>query len=134
MDAENRESAADVTSSASGTAARMKRNIADKAADAKDALEDFGRKAADKFEDSRQSTAGALDRTATTLHSGSDQLSDFGHSAADRVQATADYLRETDLQTIGQDIQDLVRRYPTQALAAAAIVGFLIARGLRSND
>jgi hypothetical protein len=76
----------------------------------------------------------ALDRTATTLHSGSDQLSDLGHSAADRLQSTADYLRESDLQSIGQDIQDLVRRYPVASLAGAAFLGFLIARGLSSRD
>ena len=91
-------------------------------------------KAADKIEDSRQNTASALDRTATTLHSGSDQLSDFGHSAADRLQSTAAYLRETDLQSMGQDIQDLIRRYPAQCLAAAAVLGFLVARGLRGDD
>jgi ElaB/YqjD/DUF883 family membrane-anchored ribosome-binding protein len=134
MDANNRESAADVASTAAGTAARMKRSITDKASEAKDALSDLGRKAADKFEDSRQNTASALDRTATSLHSGSDQLSDLGHTAADRLQSTADYLRETDLKNMGQDIQDLIRRYPAQCLGAAAVLGFLIARGLRRND
>jgi ElaB/YqjD/DUF883 family membrane-anchored ribosome-binding protein len=133
MDANNRESAADVSStssSSSGAAARMKRTLAEKAADAKESLTELGRRAADKLEDSRDSTARALDKTATSLHSGADQFSHVGHYAADRLQATADYVRETDLESIFDDVQNLVRRYPAQALAGAAILGFLVARGL----
>jgi len=31
-------------------------------------------------------------------------------------------------------VQDIIKRYPGQSLAAAAILGFLLARGLRSGD
>jgi|HubBroStandDraft_2_1064218.scaffolds.fasta_scaffold01099_6 ElaB/YqjD/DUF883 family membrane-anchored ribosome-binding protein len=135
MDEFNRESASDPgTASSTGTAARMKRNVSDKAADAKEALNDLGRKAADKFEDSRQSTASALERGASSLHSTSDQLSDFGHTAADRIQSTADYVRQTDLRGMAEDIQDVVKRYPGASLAVAAVLGFIIARSLRSSD
>jgi ElaB/YqjD/DUF883 family membrane-anchored ribosome-binding protein len=133
MDANNRESAADVSNTSSGTtgtAARMKKTIADKASDVKESLNEFGHKAADKLDESRESTARALEKTSTSLHSGADQFSDAGHYAADRLQATADYVRETDLESIFEDVQNLVRRYPTQALAGAAILGFLVARGL----
>jgi ElaB/YqjD/DUF883 family membrane-anchored ribosome-binding protein len=135
MDANNRESAADVlNTSAAGTAARMKRTISDKAADAKDALNDFGQRAADKFDESRESTARALEKTSTSMHSGADQFSDMGHYAADRLQATAEYVRDTDLEGIFGDLQNLVRRYPVQTLAGAAILGFLVARGLSRSD
>jgi ElaB/YqjD/DUF883 family membrane-anchored ribosome-binding protein len=135
MDEFNRGSASDPgTASSTGTAARMKRNVSDKAADAKEALNDLGRKAADKFEDSRQSTASALERGASSLHSTSDQLSDFGHTAADRIQSTADYVRQTDLRGMAEDIQDVVKRYPGASLAVAAVLGFIIARSLRSSD
>jgi hypothetical protein len=76
-------------------------------------------------------TADALHKTASRLHSRADQVSDFGHSAAQRLQATANYMRETDVEDIALDLQGIVRRYPVQALAAAAFVGFLFARGLR---
>jgi ElaB/YqjD/DUF883 family membrane-anchored ribosome-binding protein len=135
MDEFNRESASDPgTASSTGTAARMKRNVSDKAADAKEALNELGRKAAGKFEDSRQSTASALERGASSLHSTSDQLSDFGHTAADRIQSTADYVRQTDLRGMAEDIQDVVKRYPGASLAVAAVLGFIIARSLRSSD
>ena len=119
---------------ATGTAARMKEQISDKAADVKEKVSDFGRKAADKIDDSRASAAGALDKTASSLHSGSDQLSGAAHSAADKIQATADYVRRTDLKGMADDLQNIVKRYPGQSLAAAAILGFLVARGLRSSD
>jgi hypothetical protein len=47
------------------------------------------------------------------------------------VSNTADYLRATDLDRMIEDLQCIVKRYPGRSLAAAAIVGFLIARGLR---
>jgi ElaB/YqjD/DUF883 family membrane-anchored ribosome-binding protein len=110
-----------------GTAARMKEQAASKVAD------DFGRKAAEKFDESRESAAGALDQTASSLHSSGDKLSGAAHSAADKIQAGADYVRRTDLHGMAHDLQDLVKRYPGQSLAAAAILGFLVARGFRGD-
>jgi ElaB/YqjD/DUF883 family membrane-anchored ribosome-binding protein len=117
-----------------GTAARMQEQISQKAADIKEKVTDFGPKAADKIDDSRESAASALDQTAASLHSGGDKLSGVAHSAADKIQATADYVRRTDLKGMAEDVKDLVKRYPGQSLAAAAILGFLVARGLRGND
>jgi ElaB/YqjD/DUF883 family membrane-anchored ribosome-binding protein len=117
-----------------GTAARMKEQISETAADVKEKVTEFGRKTADKIDDSRESAAGALDKTASSLHSGGDKLSGVAHSAADKIQATADYVRRTDLKGMAEDVQDIVKRYPGQSLAAAAILGFLVARGLRRGD
>jgi len=117
--------------SSTATAARM---VSQKAAEAKDKVTDLGRKAVDKIDGSRESAAGALDKTASSLHSGGDQLSGVAHSAAEKLQATADYVRQTDLHGMANDVQDLVKRYPGQSLAVAAVLGFLVARGLRSSD
>jgi ElaB/YqjD/DUF883 family membrane-anchored ribosome-binding protein len=117
-----------------GTAARLKEQISEKTTDVKEKVAEFGRKTADKIEESREFAAGALDKTASSLHSGSDKLSGVSHSAADKIQATADYVRRTDLKGMAEDVQDIVKRYPGQALAAAAILGFLVARSLRSSD
>jgi len=121
-------------SGATGTAARMKEQISEKASDVTETVTDLGRRTADKIDQSRSSAAGALDKTASSLHSGSDQISGVAHSVADKVQATADYVRRTDVRGMAEDVQDMVKRYPGQSLAAAAILGFLFARGLRSND
>jgi ElaB/YqjD/DUF883 family membrane-anchored ribosome-binding protein len=122
-------------SGSTGTAAaRMKEQVLDTASDAKDKIADFGRQTINKINDSRPSAAGVLDQTATTLHSSGEKLSGVAHSAADSIQATANYVRNTDVKGMANDVQDLCRRYPGQSLAVAAILGFLVARGLRGQN
>jgi len=133
MDANERESAANI-STGSGTAARMKRSISDKAQDAIESLSELGQRTTDRVESSRESTANALEWTATSLHSRTDKVSQLGHSAADRIQVGADYLRERDVERILEDVRKLVKKYPGRSLAAAAILGFLLARGLRRSS
>ena len=122
-----------VGSGATGTAPAREK-IVQKTAEIKEKVSNFGRQAVDKLDQSRQTAAEALDQTASTLHSSGDKVSGAAHSAADSIQATANYVRRTDLKGMGQDIQDLVTRYPGASLAAAAVLGFLVARGLRGND
>lgn len=117
-----------------GTVPGMKEAISDKAEDVKMKITEFGRKAADKFNDSRESAAGALDKTASSLQSSGDQLSGAARSTAEKLQATANYVRHTDLKGMAEDVGDIVKRYPGSSLAVAAIVGFLVARGLRTSD
>ena len=125
-----------------GTAARMK--LSEKAVEAKEKVADFSRKAVDNLDESRKSTAGALDQTAARLHSGGDQLSGIAHTAADQIsgvahatadklEAAADYIRKTDSKGIGEDLKDIVKRHPGPALAAAAVLGFIVARGFRRD-
>lgn len=132
-------------SETSGMAAAARVKLSETATDVKEKVADFGRRAADSIDSSRQSAAGALDSTASSLHSGADQISDAAHTAADRLQATAhstadkfqataDYVRQTDLKGMVDDLTSVVKRYPGQSLAAAAVLGFLVARGLRSNE
>ena len=124
------------------TAARMK--LSEKAAEVKEKVADFGRKTADNIDQSRKNAAGALDQTAAKLHSSGDQLSGAAHTAADQItgvahdaadklRAAADYIRETDLKGMGEDLKDIVKRYPGPALAAAAVLGFIVARGFRRD-
>lgn len=117
-----------------GTAARMKEQVSEKATEIKEKVSDFGRKAVEKIDDSRQSAADVLDQTASSLHSGGDKLSDAAHSTANRLEATAEYVRQTDVKGMAADVGEFVKRYPGPALAAAAILGFLVARGLNRND
>ena len=124
------------------TAARLK--LSEKAAEVKEKVADFGRKTLDNIDESRKNTASALNQTAAKLHSSGDQLSGAAHTAADQIsgvahstadklQAAADYIRETDLKGMGEDLKDIVKRYPGPALAAAALLGFIVAHGLRRD-
>jgi hypothetical protein len=120
------------TSTGSGAATRMK--LAEKAADIKDRVADLGRKTVGKIDDSRETAAGALDATASTLHSRGDQLSGAAHTAANKLSVSADYVRQTSLKGMASDVQEVLKRYPVRTLAAGAVLGFLVARAFRGHD
>jgi ElaB/YqjD/DUF883 family membrane-anchored ribosome-binding protein len=109
-----------------------------KAAQIKETVADLGRKAGDKLDEQRVRTASTLDSTASALHEGGDRLastaSNAAHATANKMHAAADYLRDHDARAMMEDLEGLVRRYPGQALAAAAVVGFFAGRALRNGD
>jgi len=144
MEGDERKSLHDV-STGSGAAARMKRDLTDKAQNVKESLHDLGRNTADRIGSSREATAKALAWTATSLHSRTDKMSRLAHSetdkmsrlvhsAADRIQGGADYLRERDVERIVEDVRAVVKKYPGRSLAAAALLGFLLAWALRRGN
>jgi ElaB/YqjD/DUF883 family membrane-anchored ribosome-binding protein len=51
--------------------------------------------------------------------------------AADRLDAAAKYLKDKDSQQLMTDLEELVRRKPTQTLLVAAGVGFLLSKVVR---
>ena len=104
------------------------------ARDASSAVADFGRKTVDSIDAQRGPAAATLDHTASALHQQVDRVAGVAHATADRLQATADYVRTRDMKSMADDVVDLVRRYPGPALAAAAAVGFLVARVVRTRD
>jgi ElaB/YqjD/DUF883 family membrane-anchored ribosome-binding protein len=89
-------------------AAGVREQLSETAADAKEKLTDLGRDAAG-------------------------QLSEVAQSATDKVKAAADYLQQTELTAMAEDVKEVVKRYPGWSLAAAAVAGFLLAH-LRSRD
>jgi len=118
------------SSSLAGTAAR----IGERAAQAKDAVVDFGRKTVENIDAQRAPAAGTLDQTASVLHEQGERVAGAARATADRLHATADYVRKQDVKAMARDVEDLVRRYPGPALAIAAAVGFMTARVLRTRD
>jgi ElaB/YqjD/DUF883 family membrane-anchored ribosome-binding protein len=83
-------------------ASGMKKQISETTADAKEKLTELGRDAAG-------------------------QLSEVAQTATDKVKAAADYLRQTELTAMAEDVKEIVKRYPGWSIAAAAVVGFLLA-------
>jgi hypothetical protein len=83
-------------------AAGVKKQVSETAADAKEKLTQLGR-----------DTAG--------------QLSEVAQTATDKVKGAADYLRETELAAMAEDVKEIVKRYPGWSIAAAVVVGFLLA-------
>ena len=117
-----------------GPVTRMKQSISEKVTDVKSKVSDFGRDAANKLDGTRETAAGALDSTASSLQAGTNRLSSAARTAADSLQSTANYVRDTNFQGMMEDLRGVVKRYPGQSLAAAAILGFLVARGFRSSS
>jgi ElaB/YqjD/DUF883 family membrane-anchored ribosome-binding protein len=120
------------------TMSNLKDEASEKLAQAKDKVSEMGRKAGDKLEDGRQKAAGAFASTASTLHEKGDRMaaatSTAAHATADKIQVAADYLRDHNAQAMLEDVSGVVRRYPGQALAAAAVVGFMVGRILKGGD
>jgi ElaB/YqjD/DUF883 family membrane-anchored ribosome-binding protein len=112
----------------------QRRPLGEKAAQAKDAVTDFGRTTVESIDARRGPAAATLDQTASALHQQADAVAGVAHATADKLHATADYVRRNDMTGMAKDVQDLVRRYPVQAIVAAVAVGFLAARVLRTRD
>lgn len=112
------------TTGSTGTAARMKEEVADKVSNAKEKVAEFGRKAVDTIDAQRTPAANTLDKTAEALHQTGDRVGSAAHATGDKLKAGADYLRQTDVQHMMNDVNDLVKRYPGPALAVAAVAGF----------
>lgn len=136
-------------STGAGTAAstvdKLKDQVAEKATSAKNAIADAGRKAVDKINESRQPAASSLESAASSLHqtadsipgglkTGVDKVASAAHATADKLQATANYVRNTDVSAMMTDVEGLVKQYPGQSLLAAAAVGFLVGRVFRSDS
>jgi ElaB/YqjD/DUF883 family membrane-anchored ribosome-binding protein len=123
---------------AANTETGIKEQVTQRATQVKEKVADLGRKAGNKIDEQRVRTADAFDNTASALHEGGDRFasstSNVVHAAADKIRSTADYLREHDARAVMDDFEGLIRRYPGQALAAAAVVGFLAGRALRGTD
>ena len=107
---------------------------------AKEEVVSAGRKAVDTINEQREPAARSLGQAASALHERADNLpgvkkvSNLAHATADRLQETADYVRDHDVRAVMTDVEGVVRRHPGEALAAAAVVGFLFGRLFRNNS
>lgn len=101
---------------------------------------DLGRKAADVIDENIESAAGGLDKAAATLHGRADKLpgvekmTSLAHSAADKLSATAEYVREHDVDRIMADVKSVVKKNPGTSLLAVGILGFLVGRAFRRSN
>jgi ElaB/YqjD/DUF883 family membrane-anchored ribosome-binding protein len=121
------------STAAAGTASRMKEQVANKAGEMQDKVSGMASQATSKINESRSSVAGALEQAASSVAAGADKASGLAKSAGDKLQASAQYVRENDVKKMGEDAQDLIKRYPFESVAVAAVLGFLIAGALPSR-
>ncbi|MEY3634840.1 MAG: hypothetical protein RLZZ61_1250 [Pseudomonadota bacterium] len=62
------------------------------------------------------------------------QYGDYARSAADMVEGFASKMGAKDVDTLAEDARQFVRKSPAVAIGAAATIGFVLARLLRSGD
>ena len=112
-----------------------------KGQEAMDQVKDTGQQAAavatekadqgiDKAADAAQGLADTLREKATALPGG-ETTTDLAYQAASGLERGADYLRDKDVTALRGDLEDLIRRYPTQSIVVGLAAGFLLARAFR---
>jgi ElaB/YqjD/DUF883 family membrane-anchored ribosome-binding protein len=62
-----------------------------------------------------------------------EEYGDYARRAADSIQGTADRLAQKDAEEVIDDTREFIRKSPAVALAGAAIIGFAIARLIKSG-
>jgi ElaB/YqjD/DUF883 family membrane-anchored ribosome-binding protein len=81
--------------------------------------------------DATDAAAKVADNVSDMASRVSERASAIGKKAVDQFSATTDYFREHDVNAIASDVKSWVKSNPTQALVAAAAVGFLAATLIR---
>lgn len=121
------------------TAQNVKDKVTGAASAARDKVSDAGRQASEQIDAKRGPAADSLQSAASALHEKADSLpggetvKSVAHSTADKLESTAGYIREHDVQAMLSDVQDMVRRNPGPSLLVAATIGFLIGRAFRED-
>ncbi len=124
---------------ASEASSDLGQKLSNVSVDVKTKATELGRAAVDKVDENRDAAASGLESAATKIHEKADSLpggknaSRVAHVTADKLSATANYIREHDVDSMMSDLSRLVKNNPGPALLAAAALGFVIARSL-SDD
>jgi ElaB/YqjD/DUF883 family membrane-anchored ribosome-binding protein len=107
--------------------------------DADEMMQESASQAADKAREqahqARERAASAVDRAAAEIRERAQRqdgkTAEIGVKVADRLESTSDYLEQHDANEMLDDIEKYVRNHPMQAVGAAAVGGFVLARILR---
>ena len=115
----------------------VKDRASEVAAKTKDKASQMADTVSEKLGQQRENAAEGLGRVASTLHEKADsvpggpKLVNFTHNIANGMESTATYLRDHDFSKMGKDLMSVCRKYPTQSIAAALAIGFLLGRSAR---
>ena len=97
--------------------------------DARESVEELGRSAGRKLDEARDQTAGALHTAASSVRKtgrqSSEAIDNLATGAADRLDATAAYVDNHDLQDAFIGLRRFARRHLTESIVFAAAMGFL---------
>ncbi|NJS14574.1 MAG: hypothetical protein HC788_08170 [Sphingopyxis sp.] len=119
-------------------ATRRAKELREEAATFAETASTKAREAATKGKDKAAETVGTLAKmledSATTVDSKfGKQYGDYARSAATTVAGLATSLEERELEELAQSTRDFVKKSPAVAVGAAAVIGFVLARMLKSS-
>lgn len=77
--------------------------------------------------------AGALHRAASDLNAENETMGRYTDMAAERLDEVANYLRDTDWNSVIEGAEDFARRQPAWFIGGAVAAGFLIARAVKNS-
>jgi hypothetical protein len=119
---------------AAGIAGQIKEGISgfkDQATDRVRTLADDGKAQASSF---LQSIAEVLSDAASSIEEKlGDQYAGPGHSASDSIRSLAGRLDDSSVEDLFEGAKGFVKKSPALAIGAAALIGFAVARVLRSS-
>jgi ElaB/YqjD/DUF883 family membrane-anchored ribosome-binding protein len=100
-----------------------------------------GNKARDAANRGKERAAEAMDGIGKIIRESADaidekvgkQYGDYARSAADTVDGLADKVNAQDIDALLEDARQFIRKSPAVAIGAAAAVGFILARVIRSG-
>jgi hypothetical protein len=129
-----REKAKNVLGTASDRLADVGSGVREKAGYAKDRLASALESGAEKLRE--KSTGGALAGTTTdgSVAVGDGRVAQVSDRVAGGMDATAEWLREADLDSLKIGIERQVKEHPGRTLLIAVGLGYLIGRAFRSNN
>jgi len=117
----------------------VKNRIADQA---RNTVQQAREKAASTVNERKGELAGSVTSVAGAVRGATDQLRGEGHdhiagyteALAEQADRVARYLRDTDLNRVRDDVEDLARRQPALVIGGALLLGLLAARFFKSSE
>lgn len=126
------------TQPSKGKADNVKAKVKSDMNDFKAQATDSARAAATKGKDRATEAVGSIgklirDSAAQIDDNVGKQYGDYARSAADMVEGFADKMDAKDIDALAEDARHFVRKSPAAAIGAAAAIGFVLARLVRSG-
>lgn len=114
--------------------AKVKKDMNDFKAKATDSAKAVAVKGKDRATEAVGSIGKLIRDSAATIDDNvGKQYGDYARGAADAVDGFASKLDKRDVEVIAEDVRQFVRKSPAVAIGAAAAIGFILARLVRSG-
>jgi len=118
----------------SGAATKMAKKLGEQVAHAEEKITELGQETLDMIDAQREPVAKVLNEAASAVHQTAENAAEIAHAGAEKLETAADYVGHTDARAMANDVENIARRYPWQALALAATFGLLVGLLFRNRD